>query len=198
MAGKHTLTSRREAEDIWKFQREWSTRVRLPHTQIGGIFGLWIQSHKGNRGNELADKLAKEGAERSQIITQYESASFVAIKKLVLEKKKVLLETWWEENAPRRYRDLKIQAEVPGKCPPELLLPRKILHLLISARTGHGDFKSYHKRFHHENYQGCDCGTDKSPEQTNHQNIFSSVGKRGSWPGRILVKENQETLSTGF
>ena len=40
IAGKNTLTSRREAEDIWKFQRDWSTRVRLPHTQTGGIFGL--------------------------------------------------------------------------------------------------------------------------------------------------------------
>ncbi|POS82366.1 hypothetical protein EPUL_005270, partial [Erysiphe pulchra] len=50
-----------------------------------------------------------------------------------------------------------------GKPPKELQIERKILVLLIAARSGNGDFKSYHERFGHETYESCTCGTDKTP-----------------------------------
>lgn len=48
--------------------------------------------------------------------------------------------------------------------PPELELPRWLLHRLIAARTGHGDFASYHRRFRHEDaILECVCGQETSP-----------------------------------
>ena len=34
--------------------------------------------------------------------------------------------------------------------PPELGLSRHLIHGLIAARTGHGNFAAHHRRFHHE------------------------------------------------
>ena len=33
--------------------------------------------------------------------------------------------------------------------PPELSLPRKLLHQILAARSGHGDFAAYHRRLNH-------------------------------------------------
>ena len=50
--------------------------------------------------------------------------------------------------------------------PPELsLLPRPSLGRLLSARSGHGDFAAYHRRFKHNNADiYCTCGQEKSPD----------------------------------
>lgn len=32
---------------------------------------------------------------------------------------------------------------------------------VLAARTGHGDFVAYHKRYHHENFIDCSCGKAK-------------------------------------
>ena len=47
---------------------------------------------------------------------------------------------------------------------PELALPRGLLHNLLAARSGHGDFAAYHRRFQHDNANLlCVCGQEKSP-----------------------------------
>ena len=51
----------------------------------------------------------------------------------------------------------------PKKPPEELRLPRRYLGYLIQCRTGHGDFRAYHERFHHTDaLLTCSCGADKS------------------------------------
>lgn len=48
--------------------------------------------------------------------------------------------------------------------PSELLLFRWLLYELISARTGYGDFASYHRRFKYDNaVLECVCGLETSP-----------------------------------
>ena len=69
-----------------------------------------------------------------------------------------------------------------GKCPAELKLPRKTLHSLIAARSGHGDFKEYHKKFGHIEYSLCPCGEEKSPVhfffcRFKRQRVRKEVGK---------------------
>ena len=48
--------------------------------------------------------------------------------------------------------------------PPELRLSRRLLHGLIAARAGHGDFASYHRRFKHlDANMECVGGIETSP-----------------------------------
>lgn len=50
------------------------------------------------------------------------------------------------------------------KKPPELALPRRLLQKLIAARSGHGDFADYHRRFKHTDAKlKCVCGLEASP-----------------------------------
>ncbi|KAM4065823.1 RNase H domain-containing protein [Hirsutella rhossiliensis] len=43
-----------------------------------------------------------------------------------------------------QYRVLDLDATTG--CPPELTIPRPLLHHLLAARTHHGDFADYHER----------------------------------------------------
>ena len=70
-------------------------------------------------------------------------------------------EDWWDKHAPLKYRRLGISFR---HNPRELVLSRSTLSKLIAARSGHGDFKKYHVRFHHHNFDPCECGLPKSPE----------------------------------
>lgn len=46
------------------------------------------------------------------------------------------------------YKDLDLHLPFE-RYPPELALPRPILHRLIAGRTGHGDYAGWHHRFNH-------------------------------------------------
>ena len=47
---------------------------------------------------------------------------------------------------------------------PRTSLFRRLLHHLIAARTGHGDFAAYHRQFNHYNANvECTCGLETSP-----------------------------------
>lgn len=61
--GKSSPTSRKEVTEIRKSQKDWKSRSRLPHTQSGNIFACWIPGHANIRGNEEADRLAKQCAQ---------------------------------------------------------------------------------------------------------------------------------------
>ena len=48
--------------------------------------------------------------------------------------------------------------------PPELSLPRQLLHKLLAARIGHGDFAAYHRRLKHGDANlECVCGRETTP-----------------------------------
>ncbi|OJD09853.1 hypothetical protein ACJ73_10053, partial [Blastomyces percursus] len=71
-------------------------------------------------------------------------------------------EEYWARNAPTRYNELEIPLQGARA---EQKLPRFTLGKLYAARTGHGDFKSYHDRFNHEDAEvHCRCGAAKAPE----------------------------------
>ena len=47
---------------------------------------------------------------------------------------------------------------------PELSLPQRLLHRLLAARTGHGDFAAYHRRLKHVDANlECVCGRETTP-----------------------------------
>ncbi|CEJ95257.1 hypothetical protein VHEMI10748 [[Torrubiella] hemipterigena] len=71
---------------------------------------------------------------------------------------------WWNsiEKATYRRQTPNIKADLSKL--PELEVPRKQLRFLLAARTNHGDFATYHERFHHHNtILECPCGREKTP-----------------------------------
>lgn len=161
--GKTSLTSRKEIAEIRKSQQDWKSRSRLPHTQSGDIFACWIPGHANIRGNEEADRLAKQGAQSATVGCLINKMSYAVVRKNMLSYRSKMITDWWNTHSPSRYKSLEIGIDPMGKPPKELQIERKTLGLLIAARSGHGDFKSYHDRFSHENYKSCTCGADKTP-----------------------------------
>ena len=88
--------------------------------------------------------------------------SHASLARLARQRRQDLVEEWWSQNAPDAYRALGLMMR--RRKPPELRLPRKLLHKLLAARTGHGDFAAYHRRFNHPDANLlCHCGQEKSP-----------------------------------
>ena len=65
--------------------------------------------------------------------------------------------------SPEQYKPLELPATT--RCPPELTLPRRMLHDLLAARARHGDYADCHERLHHVDAQTlCSCGRRKAPD----------------------------------
>ncbi|KHJ34665.1 hypothetical protein EV44_g3961 [Erysiphe necator] len=98
------------------------------------------------------------------MVTQNKEASLARAKSLLEERYYSSLIAFWSSQAPKQYKDLEIR--ITSRIPPELsLLPRWSLGKLLAARSGHGDFASYHRRFYHKNADhNCSCRLEKSPE----------------------------------
>ncbi|KAI1004416.1 hypothetical protein K3495_g3796 [Podosphaera aphanis] len=140
----------------------WKSRTRLPHISEGEIIVRWVPSHAGIEGNELADAGVKKGA-----ATPFQNnQSKLSVAALALRKSSQMCqarEKWWENNAPQSYVRLGINTAPYFR--EELLLSRKALGQVIAARSGHGDFASYHTRFNHRDANmHCLCGSPKSPK----------------------------------
>ncbi|ODM21265.1 hypothetical protein SI65_04318 [Aspergillus cristatus] len=100
---------------------------------------------------------------------------------------------YWTDEAPKRYKDLKIGLE---KHPPELLLPQAALGRLLTARSSHGDFAEYHECFKQENaLLTCSRGCREEPSHLYycHKGRQAAAHPWGQQPvADILIKK------TGF
>ncbi|KAI1000293.1 hypothetical protein K3495_g7902 [Podosphaera aphanis] len=123
----------------------------------------WVTGHSEISGNEEADAAARAALqELPPRHTQPGYITLAYLRRLMQQYRQNLIDCWWSSVCPARYKDLDLQMR--RRKPPELNLPRLLLQRLIAARSGHGDFAEYHRRFHHENaVLDCACGLEKSP-----------------------------------
>lgn len=113
--------------------------------------------------------------------------SLAALRKWHAEKATQLRDSWWKDHIPKSYKNLEIK-EAPS-FPKELYLERKALSKIIAARTGHGDFATYHTRFKHEEAKTtCRCGSAKTPTHFLFCRILRRRGGRPSGPIQQLIR----------
>ena len=140
-------------------QREFRTLQKTGDLDPGLIAVRWCPGHTGIYGNELADRLAKEGA-KLPAAALLPSVSYC--KRRVNGLLAIAYQAWWQTVDRPSYQGLQLKAEL--KKLPELTLQRRQLGYLLAARSHHGDFADYHERFNHETAEiHCPCGQRKSP-----------------------------------
>ncbi|EXU94617.1 reverse transcriptase domain protein [Metarhizium robertsii] len=119
----------------------------------------WIPGHSNIAGNEQADVLAKVGCTHPEPMNAAPTLAF--LRRGAKRQCKDVARAWWNETAPDKYRSLNL--DFPNCCPPELDLPRPVLHHLLAARN-HRDFADYHERFGHDDAKlTCSSSWRKSP-----------------------------------
>lgn len=138
----------------------------------------WVPGHSKINGNEEADSEAR--AALHDLPTRETPPGYITLaylRRLMHQRRQTLIDEWWSTACPARYRDLDLQMR--RRKPPELSLPRHLLHQLIAARTGHGDFAAYHRRFHHnEANLECMCGQETSPTHFIRCRLHAQITRR--------------------
>ncbi|KAK6222517.1 reverse transcriptase [Colletotrichum tabaci] len=145
--------------------------------RIYNIHTHWAPGHQGIKGNEEADRLAREGTALPVPLGQL--ATLSGIRRLGRERLRNQYRQWWGKEATERYTQLGLRLHF--SCPPELALPRSTLHHLLAARSGHGDFEHYHRRFNHtEALLTCSCGEAKEVDHLVY--CSATLARRQQWP----------------
>ena len=144
----------------------------------------------GIAGNELADAQAKLGSQLPLTAAVSQQPTLAYNRRASRQKARESFSQWWESSAPEHYRDLGLDTSRKRE---ELALPRPLLHHLLAARTGHGDFADYHTRFHPDSLTAkllCSCGREKSPVHIPYcRKIPPSKRIRlGAYPQRTINK----------
>ncbi|KAK7177446.1 RNA-directed DNA polymerase from transposon x-element, partial [Paraphaeosphaeria sporulosa] len=146
----------------------------------------WAPGHSGIEGNELADELADNAAKEPRPPTG--KAMDPTITGLRSDRRNFVRQThrdWWRTCTPKLstwYNQWCLTYD-PTREPPELALDRPILAKVLSIRTRHGDYASYHRKFRHEDAAtACACGADTSPDHIVH--CPRTVRLFKYWPSR--------------
>ncbi|KAK4073573.1 hypothetical protein Purlil1_12997 [Purpureocillium lilacinum] len=129
-------------------------------TTHGAAEVRWIPGHTNITGNEQADALAKAATSLPEPADALPTLAH--LRRTARQQSRDAFEAWWDASAPDQYKPLHLKPTTG--CPPELELPRPLLHHLLAARSRHGDFADYHVRFNHDDARlTCSCGRRKEP-----------------------------------
>ncbi|RAL58640.1 hypothetical protein DID88_003560 [Monilinia fructigena] len=141
--------------------------------------------HMGIEGNETADELADAGANEGRMDDDRSAEPTISgIGTTARALADAATSDWWSRcltGLSASYRKWGLGYSIAE--PPELRLPRTLLHRLLAARTAHGDFAQYHRRFGHTDAElNCLCGYAKTPEHL----VFCEISQRKfhAWPAK--------------
>ncbi|KAE8230792.1 hypothetical protein CF326_g4200 [Tilletia indica] len=128
----------------------------------------WVPGHCGVDGNERADVMAEKGSSALRADSRVGSRR-ISLAKARRRAKEQLLGRWtaeWSSSDKHgAYRKLRTLPPALKPAPHLGTLPRKDLGLWLQAKTGHGDFSTYHTRpqFQHlDAHLHCRCGRQKT------------------------------------
>ena len=111
-----TGSSSTSLKDVRKF-RAFSNKAEILVKRVPG--------HAGIQGNEEADAMAREALrELPSSHTQPGSSTLAHLRGVMNRRRQRLLDNWWEEACPPKYRQLNLQ--VRRRKPPELSLSRHL------------------------------------------------------------------------
>jgi len=169
--------------------RNWQGRIQVK----------WAPGHMGIHGNELADKLAKDGLKAPR--DPKSAPTLAGVKAKIKQKLRSIRDQDWKRascSLSPRYKAWKLNYD-PLRVPKELeTLSRTQLQLFLAIRTGHGDFAHYHRRFRHHGAElHCTCGYKKTPEHIVMCRKVQRHFDEWPWPGRrpkVRPRTRQEKL----
>jgi len=128
------------------------------------VFIIWIPGHSGYRGNERADKLAKEGADSGnpsemEVGTPFQEGRNVIQK--ALEKRK-----WeaWESSQGYRWSKELLGEYITSRAEVISKLDRRRARNILGILTGHCNLRCYtHKTLGHDNQCRWCCEEEETP-----------------------------------
>ena len=142
------------------------------------VFVKWVPGHSGIQGNVEADSIARSalrGLPNLEIKPGLLTLAY--LRRLMNQRQQALLDNWWEEACPSRYRELDLLMR--RRKPPELALSRRLLRELIAARTGHGNFAAYYRRFQFSDAPTeCTCGEETTPTLFIHYRLHTNITRK--------------------